>query len=279
VDVKLEKRLAGEAAAALVENGMAVGLGTGSTVSCFLEALAARSLELRCVATSRQTEEDARRLGLPVEPFDRLDRLDLTVDGADQIAPDGWLVKGGGGAHAREKIAAAAADRFVVIASSDKLVDRIAAPIPLELSAYGLPATLRALDAIGETIRREAPTSLDGGIIADYLGPVDDPARLAAALDATPGVVAHGLFEPALVSLVLVGRGDAVERMTPGRGRPGSYGSSTPGSQTSPPSALPRTSSTRSTTPTTTGCSSSPARCSLRSTSFSSPSSRCWPRH
>jgi len=190
---------------------MSVGLGTGSTVADFLSALAARKLDLRCVATSLRTEQAAAKLGLPVEPFDRLDRLDIAVDGADQIAPDGWIVKGGGGAHTREKIAAAAASRFVVIASSDKLVERIAPPVPLELSPYGLAATLRVL---GEATLRNAPPSPDGGFIADYLGPVDDPAALAATLDATPGIVAHGLFEPALVSLVLVGRGDTVERIT-----------------------------------------------------------------
>src|SRR5690242_3879028 len=86
-----EKRLAAEAAAQLVEDGMTVGLGTGSTVAHLLPALAARGLSLRCVATSPQTEERGRALGLAVEPFDRLDRLDIAIDGADQIAPDGWL--------------------------------------------------------------------------------------------------------------------------------------------------------------------------------------------
>ena len=98
-----EKRAAAEAAAELVEDGMTVGLGTGSTVAFLLPALAARGLSLRCVATSQQTEDSARALGLTVEPFDRLDRLDIAVDGADQIAPDRWIVKGGGGgAHTGE---------------------------------------------------------------------------------------------------------------------------------------------------------------------------------
>src|SRR5437773_267719 len=110
---------------------MRVGLGTGTTVGCLLPALAARGLRLRCVATSRQTEARARELGLPVEPFETLDRLDIAIDGADQIAPGRWLVKGGGAAHTREKIVAAAADRFVVIASSDKPVDALHAPVPL----------------------------------------------------------------------------------------------------------------------------------------------------
>ena len=107
-----------------------------------------------------QTEESARELGIAVEDFDSLERLDIAIDGADQVAPDGWLVKGGGGAHTREKIVAAAAERFVVIADSSKPVDRIAPPIPLELLRFGLAATLRELGrgARCATCRR-APTA------------------------------------------------------------------------------------------------------------------------
>jgi ribose 5-phosphate isomerase A len=212
MDIEREKRLAAEAAAELVQDGMRVGLGTGSTVAFLLEALAARSLRLRCVATSQHTEEAARALGLAVEPFETLDRLDLAIDGADQIAPDGWLVKGGGAAHTREKIVAAAADRFVVIASSDKPVDRIEPPIPLELMEFGLQATMRAL---GKVKLRDALLSPDGGVIADYRGRIDDPEQAAARFDATPGVVGHGLFPPALVYEILVARGDRVQRLVP----------------------------------------------------------------
>ena len=205
-----EKRLAAEAAAELVEAGMAVGLGTGTTVGYFLPALAARGLALRLVATSPATEQAAREIGLEVEPFDALDRLDLAVDGADQVTPDSWLVKGGGAAQTREKIVAAAASRFVVIVSSDKVVERLAPPVPLELHAFGLQATLRAL---GDTTLRDVPATPDGGLIADYGGDVGDPAGLAVRLDAEPGVISHGLFPPALVSLVLVGRADRVDRI------------------------------------------------------------------
>jgi ribose 5-phosphate isomerase A len=207
-----EKRLAAEAAAELVEDGMVLGLGTGSTVACFLPAVARRGLRLRCVATSLQTEAAARELGLRVEPFDELDRLDLAVDGADQIDPSGWLVKGGGAAHTREKIVAAAADRFVVVASSDKAVEALGPPVPVEILAYGLQATLRLLAPVE---LRAAPPSPDGGVIADYLGPVGDPAELAARLAATPGVVEHGLFGPGLVDEILVARDDEVERRRP----------------------------------------------------------------
>jgi ribose 5-phosphate isomerase A len=201
-DVEGEKRAAAELAAQLVEDGMRVGLGTGSTVAYLLPVLAERRLDIRCVATSPQTEAAARELGIPVEPFDSLDRLDIAIDGADQVDPANWVVKGGGAAHTREKIVAAAADRFVVIASSDKEVERIAPPVPLELLAFGLPATLRAL---AHATVRDCPPSPDGNVIADYLGPVHDPATLAAGLSAVPGLIEHGLFAPALVSDVIVG--------------------------------------------------------------------------
>jgi ribose 5-phosphate isomerase A len=208
-DVEQEKERAARAAAALVEDGMRVGLGTGSTVHYLLPALAARRLSIRCVATSPRTEAAARDVGISVEPFAALDRLDLAIDGADQIAPDGWLVKGGGAAHTREKIVAAAADRFVVIADSTKCVAALRPPVPLELLEFGLAATCRHL---GSVTRRNVAPSPDGGVIADYTGPFDEPALLAARLDATPGVVAHGLFPNGTVAAILVGTGTTVER-------------------------------------------------------------------
>jgi ribose 5-phosphate isomerase A len=202
-----EKEVVAEAGALLVEDGMWVGLGTGSTVAHLLPLIAARGLGLTCVATSPDTERKARELGIDVEAFDRLDRLDIALDGADQTAPSGWVVKGGGGAHTREKVVAAAADRFVVLVSSDKLVEEIHAPIPLELLSFGLPAILRALEP---TQLRDVPLSPEGGVIADYEGAVGDPSVLAAWLSSTPGVVGHGLFGPELVSDVLVAEGESV---------------------------------------------------------------------
>ena len=211
MNVEEEKRIAAEAAAGLVEEGMWVGLGTGSTVAHLLPALARRGLGIRCVATSPATERAARELGLEVEPFDgerSIDALEIAIDGADQVDPEGWLVKGGGGAHTREKIVAAAARRFVVIADSTKAVERIGAPIPLELSRFGVAATLREL---GEAELRDAPPSPDGGVIADYWGEVNEPARLASWLDTVPGVVAHGLFPASMVADVIVGRGGVAD--------------------------------------------------------------------
>src|SRR3984957_8567980 len=205
-----EKQVAAEAAAELVENGMTVGLGTGSTVAYLLPALARRSLSIVCAATSPATEHAARELGLRIEDVTSIDRFDITIDGADQVAPDGWLVKGGGGAHTREKIVAAAADRFVVTAASTKPVQALHSPIPLELLSFGLRATMRR---VAPASVRDVPLSPDGGVIADYQGPVDDPAALAVRLSTTPGVVQHGLFPPQLVATVLVGRGESADRI------------------------------------------------------------------
>jgi len=208
-----EKRIAAAAAAELVEDGMTVGLGTGSTVAHLLPAIAARGLrDIRCVATSVATEEQARELDIPVEEFNSLQRLEIAIDGTDQVTPEGWLIKGGGAAHQREKIVAAAAERFVVIADSSKPVEALSPPVPLELLAFGLRSTLARLGT--EVELRDVPHSPDGGVIADYRGEIGDPAALAARLEADPGIASHGLFPPAMVSEVLVGAGDSVNRST-----------------------------------------------------------------
>ena len=185
--VEHEKLVVARAAADIVESGMILGLGTGSTVAYLLPALAARRLDVRCVTSSRATERAARDLGMRVESFSGPGapaRVDLAIDGADQVAPSGWLVKGGGAAHTREKALAAAAERFVVIVGSNKTVDRLSPPIPLELLEYGLAATLARL---GRVRLRDVPRSPDGGAIADYLGEVEDPDTMAARLSSTTG--------------------------------------------------------------------------------------------
>jgi ribose 5-phosphate isomerase A len=210
-DTEAFKRAAAIAAAAEIEDGMRLGLGTGSTVAHLLPAIAARGLRgLRCVATSVATERAAAALGIAVESFDTLAHLDLAIDGADQIAPDRWLVKGGGRAHTREKIVAASAARFVVIATAGKRTERLHAPVPLELHPFGVPSTLARL---GTAVLRAGPRSPDGGVIADWTGPVDDPAALAARLDATPGVIAHGLFPPELVTDLVLAHAGGIEHI------------------------------------------------------------------
>lgn len=207
-EIEEEKRRAARAAAALVESGMMLGLGTGSTVAYLVPALGERQLALRCVATSPATETLARSVGLTVVPFEGVDRLDVAIDGSDQVDPEGWLIKGGGGAHTREKIVAAAADRFVVIVSSNKVVDRLHAPVPLELMAFGIDVVRRVIPGIE---LRQAPRTPDGGVLADYHGEVSDPEGLSDLFATTPGIVAHGLFPPSMVSMVLVGHGERVE--------------------------------------------------------------------
>ncbi|MBW4030132.1 MAG: ribose-5-phosphate isomerase RpiA [Acidobacteria bacterium] len=210
MSVDHEKQRAARAAADLVERGMRVGLGTGSTVAFLLVELARRRVSATYVATSPHTARAAREHGIEVDSFASLDRLDLAIDGADQVAPDGWLIKGAGGALTREKIVAASADRFVVIVDASKMVAALSAPVPLELSRFGLVATLRRL---GATELRDAPPSPDGGVLADHFALVTDPAALSARLSDVPGVVAHGLFSPSLVDEVIVGRGDECQRL------------------------------------------------------------------
>jgi ribose 5-phosphate isomerase A len=213
--VEHHKRAAAQAAAELVADGARVGLGTGSTVAYLLPALAARELtNVRCAATSPATERAARALGLVVLPLDELGPLDIAIDGADQIDPRGWLIKGGGAAHTREKIAAAAARRFVVIASAEKAVPALSAPVPVEILRFGARLTLAA---IAPAKLREAPPSPDGNLIADYLGPVEDPEVLASSLSGTPGVVEHGLFAADLVSDILIGGPTGVEHRRGGK--------------------------------------------------------------
>ncbi len=209
------KRAAAQAAAAMVEDGMRVGLGTGSTVAYLLPALAERGMrEVRCAATSPATEQAARALGLIVEDLDAVGELDIAIDGADQVDPAGWLVKGGGAALTREKIVAAAARRFVVIVSEEKIVPALGPPVPLELLRFGVERTLAEM---GEARLRGNLVSPDGNPIADYLGPIGDPASLASRLSATPGVVEHGLFAPQMVSCVLVAGASGVERRAGGK--------------------------------------------------------------
>ena len=207
-EAESQKQAAARAAAGLVRDGDRVGLGTGSTVAYLLPALASRGLSLRCVATSPATERAARDLGLVVEELDSVGALDIAIDGADQIDPRGWLVKGGGGAHTREKIVAAAAARFVVIASADKAVEALHPPVPLEILRFGARTTLAAL---GQAVSRDAPPSPEGNPIADYLGPVDDPRALAMRLSSVPGIVGHGLFAPELVTDILIAGPRGVE--------------------------------------------------------------------
>lgn len=227
-----QKRAAGEAAARLVEDGMTVGLGTGSTAAFFVRALGARvageGLKLRGVATSQATEALAASLGIPLLDLNDAPEIDLTVDGADEVGPGLALIKGGGAALLREKLVWEASRRCVVIADAAKRVKTLGAfPLPVEVVAFGHKTTARRLfDALAECdlgaapslrVRDGAPVRTDGGgVIYDIAcGVIPDPSLLADALKSVTGVVEHGLFLD-LADEALIGLADgSVERAAP----------------------------------------------------------------
>lgn len=212
MDLEALKREAAAEALTFVESGMRLGLGTGSTAKHFVELLAIRMkaehLKLICVPTSEATRAQAESLGIPLTTLDETPELDLAVDGADEIDPALNLIKGGGGAHLREKIVEMASRRFIVIADETKFVPVLGKfPLPLEVSQFGLAATRCALEQIlaeaglsGELVLRKAKDGsnylTDGGnvILDAKLGAIKDPARLAESLDHVAGLVEHGLF-------------------------------------------------------------------------------------
>ncbi|MGD0848524.1 ribose-5-phosphate isomerase RpiA [Bradyrhizobium sp.] len=205
------KRQAAGRALEFVRDGMKLGLGTGSTAKHFVELLGARvraGLDVVGVPTSEATRADAVRCGIRLTTLDEIDRLDLTVDGADEIDPDLNLIKGGGGALLREKIVAAASDRMIVIADDSKWVETLGRfPLPIEVIPFGLAATQRAIGGAFAECGVSGPMVLrkgqdghvfvtDGGhwIVDAHLGRIARAADLAGLLTAIPGVVEHGLF-------------------------------------------------------------------------------------
>ena len=223
-----QKRRAGEAAAAHVEPGMVVGLGTGSTAAWFVKALAARKLDgLRCVPTSEATADLARDLGLTLSTLEDTPRLDLTVDGADEVGPGLALIKGGGAALLREKLVWEASNRCLVIADAAKVVQTLGRfALPIEVVAFGHKTTAnRIADVLADhdiampARLRQAERGVvrtDGGnVIYDAAcGAIHDPARLASDLKLITGVVEHGLFLD-LADLALIGGDGGVETLTP----------------------------------------------------------------
>jgi ribose 5-phosphate isomerase A len=221
-DQQQAKQIVGRAAAEFVEGGMRLGLGTGSTTAYALEALGLRiaeeGLQVVGVPTSFAAERLARQYGIPLATLDDVDGLDLALDGADEVATDAdgaiHLVKGRGAALTREKVVAAAADRFVVLVDPSKEVDRLGAtmPVPVEVLPFALAPVERALRALGGEPelrmgqRKDGPVVTDQGfwILDTAFAPIADPASLGAAIHAIPGVLDHGLFV-AMATDVLVG--------------------------------------------------------------------------
>jgi len=218
-----QKRRAGERAAEEVADGDVVGLGTGSTAAYAIRAIGqavAAGLDVRGIPTSFDARHLAREAGVPTRPLDEVDGIDLAIDGADRIDRDRVAIKGGGAAHAREKVVAAAADRFVVVADPSKVVDTLSHPVPLEVLPDAYAAVERAVATLdGEPTLRRADAK-DGPVVTDNgnlvldcaFGPIDDPGEMAQALSGVPGVVEHGLFVD-LVDAVYVGTDNGVERL------------------------------------------------------------------
>lgn len=208
------KRAAGQAAAERVEDGMLLGLGTGSTVAYFLDALAEQGREVRGVATSQATAERCAELGIPVlDPAD-VDELDLCVDGADELTRNLALTKGGGGALLREKVVAAMSRTMIVIATPDKVVERLGDhfPLPVEVVPFAVGPVRRRLEALGfEVIARDGGEyrTDNGNVVLDARlpGGIADPAGLDLQLAGTPGIAEHGLFL-GLAEEALLGRPD-----------------------------------------------------------------------
>jgi ribose 5-phosphate isomerase A len=220
------KRAAAAKALEFVRPGMRLGLGTGSTAKHFVELLGERvrgGLDVIGVPTSESTRADAERAGVALTTLDDTPELDLTVDGADEIGPDLTLIKGGGGALPREKIVAAASGRMLVIADDSKYVPVLGRfPLPVEIAPFGAGATLRAMHAAIAAVQTPGRLDLrqgrdghafvtDGGhwIVDAALGRIEDPAALARALAAVPGVMEHGLFV-GLATLAILGGPDGV---------------------------------------------------------------------
>jgi ribose 5-phosphate isomerase A len=222
-----QKRAAAARAVEFVRPGMRLGLGTGSTAKHFVELVGERvraGLDIVAVPTSEATRADAERCGIRLTTLDETPELDLTVDGADEVAPDLSLIKGGGGALLREKIVAAASARMIVIADQGKWVDRLGRfPLPIEVTPFGFLATKRAVEKAIGAVQRPGPLTLrlgkdshafvtDGGhwIIDAALGRIDDPGAMAHALSTVPGVMEHGLFVD-LAQMVILGGPDGVK--------------------------------------------------------------------
>lgn len=212
-----EKATAARHAATFVASGMTVGLGSGSTAEIAVREIGARvaaGLAIVGVATSRRTEQLAREYGIPLADLGAVDRLDITIDGADEIEPVSFaLIKGRGGALLREKLVALASAREVIVADSSKVVSQLGAryPVPVEAVPFGWQHTARALERLGARVTpREVPGDFyitDGGnlILDCAFGPIADPPALAARLKALPGVVEHGLFIGLAHTLVIAG--------------------------------------------------------------------------
>lgn len=222
----LHKREAGEAAALLVESGMVIGLGHGSTAIWALRLIAARLREgvlrdITAVPCSSQVAQDARQAGIALTDFDDIPAIDLTIDGADEVDPHGNLIKGAGGALLREKIVAQASSREIIVVDGAKLVQQLGerCRLPVEIVPFGLASQLRYLEGLGAEVllRRSAGGGLfrtdQGNVLADCrFGPLAEPEKLAEALQRRAGLAGHGLFLGLVTDLLVADAGGVQHR-------------------------------------------------------------------
>ena len=224
-DAEARKRAAACAAVAEVQDGMLVGLGTGTTAGFAIAALGERvaaGLTVTTVATSLAARHAAEIEGLSVLPFDTLTRLDLAIDGADELDPQLRAIKGKGGAMLREKIVAAAADRMIVIVDAGKQVARLGrGALPVEALPFAAAFVSHRIESLGATVSRRLAGGASyrtdqGNIVLDCrFGAIEDPQALAAALSAIPGLLGHGLFLDE-IDAAYVGEGDGVVQLIRG---------------------------------------------------------------
>jgi ribose 5-phosphate isomerase A len=209
MDIEAQRQAAGERAAEFVEDGMVIGYGTGRGATAALEALARRQVRVRGVPTSRKTVETCQRLGLALVDLDQQPRLDLVIDGADEVDPSGHLLKGGGGAHVREKLVALVSARRIIVVEEMKLVERLGSTrgVPVEIVAFGWTGTLqRITELLPGATRRDGPLSDNGGVLVDAPLPAGaDLREIARALKAITGVVDHGLFLDLSPTVIVAG--------------------------------------------------------------------------
>lgn len=211
------KKMVAKAALEYVKPGTVLGVGTGSTVDCFIDALAESGIQLKgAVSSSLRSEKKLREIGVPIIDMNDVESLSVYVDGADEVDPENCLIKGGGGANTREKIVADISDTFVCIADQSKLVQTLGAfPLPVEVLPMARNAIARKLAALGGQVKlRDGFTTDNGNIILDVAGlEITDPVAMEKEINHWPGVVTNGLFAIRKADVVLIATADGIKKL------------------------------------------------------------------